>query len=74
MSKFSDFPGVSSDLIIKEIPGAEHISSEEISKLYKHKNAVIPFMGCKDPICIPVSSGLISNIPFMLKPLFSKAE
>ena len=46
---FDDFKGVSSDLIINEIPGAEHISSEEISKLYKHKNAVIPFMGCKDP-------------------------
>ena len=22
---------------------------EEISKLYKYDNAVIPFMGCKDP-------------------------
>lgn len=44
-----DFPGVTSDLIINRIPGAEHISEEEISKLYKHKNAVIPFMGCKDP-------------------------
>lgn len=46
---FDDFPGVSSDLIINAIPGAEHISKEEISKLYRHKNAVIPFMGCKDP-------------------------
>ena len=44
-----DFPGVTSDLIIKEIPNAEHISKEEIAKLYKYKNAVIPFMGCKDP-------------------------
>ena len=44
-----DFPGITSDLIINEIPNAEHISKEEISKLYKHKNAVIPFMGCKDP-------------------------
>lgn len=44
-----DFPGITSDLIIKEIPGAEHISEKDISKLYKHKNAVIPFMGCKDP-------------------------
>ena len=44
-----DYPGVTSDLIINEIPGAEHISADEISKLYKHKNAVIPFMGCKDP-------------------------
>lgn len=47
--KFEDYPGVTSDLIINEIPNAEHISKEEISKLYKHKNAVIPFMGCKDP-------------------------
>ena len=44
-----DFKGVTADLIIKEIPNAEHISKEEISKLYKYKNAVIPFMGCKDP-------------------------
>lgn len=44
-----DFPGVTSDLIINKIPSAEHISKEEISKLYKYKNAVIPFMGCKDP-------------------------
>ena len=44
-----DFPGITCDLIINEIPNAEHISAEEISKLYKHKNAVIPFMGCKDP-------------------------
>ena len=45
----NDFKGVTADLIIKEIPNAEHISKEEISKLYKYKNAVIPFMGCKDP-------------------------
>lgn len=45
----NDFKGVTADLIIKEIPNAEHISKEEISKLYKFKNAVIPFMGCKDP-------------------------
>lgn len=47
--KFEDYPGVTSDLIINELPGAEHISAETIDKLYKHKNAVIPFMGCKDP-------------------------
>lgn len=47
--KPEDFPGITSDLIINEIPNAEHISAEEISKLYEHKNAVIPFMGCKDP-------------------------
>ena len=46
---FKDFPGVTSDLIIDLVPNAEHISKDEISKLYKHTNAVIPFMGCKDP-------------------------
>ena len=46
---FDDYPGVNSDLIIDLIPGAEKISEKEIYKLYKHKNAVIPFMGCKDP-------------------------
>ena len=44
-----DFPGVTKDLIINELEGAESISEKDISKLYKHKNAVIPFMGCKDP-------------------------
>ena len=44
-----DFPGITSDLIIDRIPNAEAISAETIDKLYKHKNAVIPFMGCKDP-------------------------
>lgn len=47
--KFSDFPGVSTDLILNLNSDFEHISKEEISKLYKHKNAVIAFMGCKDP-------------------------
>lgn len=47
--KFCDFPNVSSDLIIDLVPNCEHISKDEINKLYKHKNAVIPFMGCKDP-------------------------
>lgn len=46
---FSDYPGITSDLIIDLVPNAEHISSDEISKLYKYDNAVIPFMGCKDP-------------------------
>ena len=47
--KFEDYPGVTSDLIIDLCPNAEHISKETISKLYKYDNAVIPFMGCKDP-------------------------
>ncbi len=47
--KFSDYEGVSTDLILNLDKSFEHISKEEISKLYKHKNAVIAFMGCKDP-------------------------
>lgn len=47
--KFEDYPGITSDLIINLLDNAEKISEEEINKLYKHKNAVIPFMGCKDP-------------------------
>ena len=47
--KFEDYPGVTSDLIIDLCPNAEHISAETIDKLYKYDNAVIPFMGCKDP-------------------------
>lgn len=47
--KFEDYPGVTSDLIIDLCPNAEHISVETINKLYKYDNAVIPFMGCKDP-------------------------
>lgn len=46
---FKDFPGVSANLIIDLVPNCEHISKDEIGKLYKHKNAVISFMGCKDP-------------------------
>lgn len=47
--KFEDYPGVTSNLIIDLCPNAEHISAETIDKLYKYDNAVIPFMGCKDP-------------------------
>lgn len=46
--KFEDYPGVTSDLIINLVPNAEHISDKDIDKLYKHKNAIISFMGCKD--------------------------
>jgi UDP-N-acetylmuramate--alanine ligase len=47
--RFEDYPGVTSDLIIDLCPNCEHISAETINKLYKYDNAVIPFMGCKDP-------------------------
>ncbi len=46
---FEDYPGVTSDLIINLDSNFEHISKETIYKLYKHNNAVISFMGCKDP-------------------------
>ena len=47
--KPEDYPGITSDLIINNCKNAEKISSETINKLYKYDNAVIPFMGCKDP-------------------------
>lgn len=58
--KFSDFPGVTSDLIINLDKNFEHIGVEDINKLYKHNNAVIAFMGCKDPSFLiePYKEGL----------------
>lgn len=41
-----DYPGVSSDEIIKNVPNAEKISLDTVDKLLKHKNAVICFMSC----------------------------
>lgn len=41
-----DYKGVSSDLIIDGIEGAEKISLDTVEKLLKHKNAVICFMSC----------------------------
>lgn len=41
-----DYPGVSSDLIIKEVPNADKISIDTVNKLLKHKNAAICFMSC----------------------------
>ena len=35
-------------MIMDLVPNCEHISEEEISKLYDYKNSVILFMGCKD--------------------------
>ena len=34
-----DYPGVSSDEIIKNVPNAEKISLDTVDKLLKHKNA-----------------------------------
>ncbi len=44
--KKEDYPGISSDLIIKDVPLADKISIATIDKLLKHKNAVICFMSC----------------------------
>ena len=41
-----DYPGVSSDEIIKNVPSAEKISLDTVDKLLKHKNAAICFMSC----------------------------
>lgn len=41
-----DYPGVSSDEIIKNVPNAEKISLGTVDKLLKHKNAAICFMSC----------------------------
>lgn len=57
---FDDFPGVTSDLIINLDDNFEYIGINDINKLYKHKNAVIAFMGCKDPSFLiePYKEGL----------------
>lgn len=44
----SEFPGVTSDLIINELNNGEKISNETLDKLLKHKNSVFLFMSCKD--------------------------
>ena len=44
--KKEDYPGTSSDELIKRIPNSEKISIETVSKLLNHKNAVICFMSC----------------------------
>lgn len=44
--KKEDYPKVSSDEIIKNVPNAEKISIETADKLLKHDNAAICFMSC----------------------------
>ena len=41
-----DYPKVSSDEIIENVPNAEKISLDTVDKLLKHKNAAICFMSC----------------------------
>ena len=44
--KQEEYPGVSSDTLIKRIKGAEKISVKDADKLLKHDNGVICFMSC----------------------------
>ena len=44
-----DFKGINEHMIIDITKNCEFIDEQSIDKLYKHKNAVILFMGCKDP-------------------------
>ena len=44
--KKEEYGNISSDDLIKKIPGSEKISIETVDKLLKHKNAVICFMSC----------------------------
>ena len=44
----TEFPGVTSGLIINGLKNGEHVGDDSIDKLLKHKNAVLLFMSCKD--------------------------
>lgn len=41
-----DYPGVSSDALIEQIPNCEKISVLDVEKLLKHENSVLCFMSC----------------------------
>jgi len=41
-----DYPGVSSDTIMNQVPNCEKVSVETCEKLLRHDNAVICFMSC----------------------------
>lgn len=43
-----DYPGITSDLIIKNLEHGDHISLEEVDKLMKYDNAVVIFMSPKN--------------------------
>ena len=43
-----DIGGTGYKMITDLVPNSEHISLEEINKLYDYPNSVICFMGCKD--------------------------
>ena len=42
----SDYPGITSDLLISKTNNCEKISIETVNKLLKHKDSVICFMSC----------------------------
>lgn len=42
----ADYPNVSSDNIIKQVPNSEKLSVDTVDKLLRHKNAAICFMSC----------------------------
>ena len=42
----NDYQGISSDVLIEKIPGADKVSVDTANKLLKHKNSVICFMSC----------------------------
>lgn len=44
--KQEEYPGVSSDNLVKEIKNAEIMNLDEVDKLLKHHNACILFMSC----------------------------
>ena len=46
--KQEDYPGITSDLIIKENDKYEKIAIDDADKLLKHKGAVLTFMSCGD--------------------------
>jgi len=43
-----DYPGVTSDTLIAQVPGAEKVALESVNKLLRHKGAVVCFMSCAD--------------------------
>ena len=46
--KQEDYPEVTAKILINNIPEAEHLTSEDISKLVKYQNEVFLFLGAND--------------------------
>ena len=44
--KQEDYPGITSSLVLKDIPDGEIIGEDDVDKLLKYQNAVICFMSC----------------------------